>query len=196
MLQNNPNPVILLLAKLQNSPNPVILLLAKNLNSPNPVIRDYDYLLGLHTHLSIGINFSHSTPPPQTSQSSKSWRATSISSSSSSSAIISLLSNVAKDGRESRRLLRSRSAAIAKCRQNELSQFSLSVEKVIVNFVSRTLHISSKSYRQFSINHPSRLAFVVIASWWLCSSAFDGSKLLIHLRGGRLLMFFIDILYV
>jgi len=94
----NPNPVILLLAKLQNSPNPVILPLAKNLNSPNPVIRDYDYLLGLHTHLSIGINFSHSTPSPQTSQSSKSWRATSISSSLSSSAIISLLSNVAKDG--------------------------------------------------------------------------------------------------
>ena len=38
MLQNNPNPAILLLAKLQNSPNPVILLLVKNLNSPHPVI--------------------------------------------------------------------------------------------------------------------------------------------------------------
>ena len=94
----NPNPVILLLAKHQNSPNPVILLLAMHQNSPNHVIWDYDYLLGLHTHLSIGINFSHSTPSPQTSQSSKSWRATSISSSSSSSAIVSLLSNVAKDG--------------------------------------------------------------------------------------------------
>ena len=46
----NPNHVILLLSKNQNSPNPVILLLAKYQNSPNPVIRDYDYLLGLHTH--------------------------------------------------------------------------------------------------------------------------------------------------
>ena len=99
----NPNdPVILLLAKLQNSPNPVILLLAKNLNSPNPVIRDYDYLLGLHTHLSIGINFSHSTPPlpkhpslpragaPRQYHLHRHPRLLSI--------IISLLSNVAKDG--------------------------------------------------------------------------------------------------